>query len=251
MPAQHLFHLAYQMASRTDAETMRILNDVILLVVPANPDGMELVSNWYMRNPDPKARSMSIPRLYQKYVGHDNNRDSYVNNQPETAAISRQQFIEWFPQIIYNQHQTGPAGTVLFMAPFRDPFNYNFDPLVPQGIELVGAAIHTRFITEGKPGAVMRGAASYSTWFNGGVRTTTYFHNQIGLLQRDHRQPDADQHPVHPHAAAARAATSRSRSSRSRCGTSVSRSSTSLTRRPRHPGPRVARTARASSTAST
>ena len=143
---------------------------------------MELVSNWYMRDPDPKKRSMNIPRLYQKYVGHDNNRDSYANNQPETEAISRQQFIEWNPQIMYNQHQTGPAGTVLFMAPFRDPFNYNYDPLVPQGIELVGAAIHQRFITEGKPGAVMRGAASYSTWFNGGVRTTTGFHNQIGLL---------------------------------------------------------------------
>ena len=113
---------------------------------------MELVSNWYMRDPDPKKRSMNIPRLYQKYVGHDNNRDSYANNQPETEAISRQQFIEWNPQIMYNQHQTGPAGTVLFMAPFRDPFNYNYDPLVPQGIELVGAAIHQRFITEGKPG---------------------------------------------------------------------------------------------------
>ncbi len=182
VPAQHLFQIAYQMASRTDAETMRFLNEVILLVVPVNPDGMELVSNWYMRASDPKKRSMNIPRLYQKYVGHDNNRDSYANNQPETEAISRQQFIEWNPQIMYNQHQTGPAGTVLFMAPFRDPFNYNYDPLVPQGIELVGAAIHQRFITEGKPGAVQRGAASYSTWFNGSVRTTTGFHNQIGLL---------------------------------------------------------------------
>ncbi len=182
VPAQHLFQIAYQMASRGDAETLRVLNDVILLVTPANPDGMELVSNWYMRDADAKKRTMNIPRLYQKYIGHDNNRDSYANNQPETEAISRQQFIEWNPQIMYNQHQTGPAGTVLFMAPFRDPFNYNYDPLVPQGIELVGAAIHQRFITEGKPGSVMRGAASYSTWFNGGVRTTTGFHNQIGLL---------------------------------------------------------------------
>ncbi|HEX7486803.1 MAG TPA: M14 metallopeptidase family protein [Vicinamibacterales bacterium] len=182
VPAQHLFQIAYQMASKTDAETLRFLNDVILLVVPVNPDGMELVSNWYMRDPDPKKRSMNIPRLYQKYVGHDNNRDSYANNQPETEAISRQQFIEWNPQIMYNQHQTGPAGTVLFMAPFRDPFNYNYDPLVPEGIEVVGAAIHQRFITEGKPGAVQRAAASYSTWFNGSVRTTTGFHNQIGLL---------------------------------------------------------------------
>jgi hypothetical protein len=182
VPAQHLFQLAYQMASRTDPETLRFLNDVILLVVPVNPDGMELVSNWYMRDADPKKRAMNIPRLYQKYVGHDNNRDSYANSQPETEAISRQQFIEWNPCIVYNQHQTGPAGTVVFMAPFRDPFNYNYDPLVPEGIELVGAAVHQRFMTEGKPGAVQRAASSYSTWFNGGVRTTTGFHNQIGLL---------------------------------------------------------------------
>jgi hypothetical protein len=180
--AQALFIEAYDLVSRNDPETLRILNDDILLLVPANPDGMELVSNWYMRESDPKKRSMAIPRLYQKYVGHDNNRDSYIANQPETEAINRQMYIEWIPQIMYNQHQTGPAGAVLFMSPFRDPFNYNHDPLVPIGIDLVGAAIHERFLAEGKAGAVMRSAAPYSTWFNGGDRTTTGFHNQIGLL---------------------------------------------------------------------
>ena len=182
IPSQHLFQIAYQMASRTDAETMRILNDVILLLVPINPDGMDLVSNWYMRNPDPKARNMNIPRLYQKYIGHDDNRDSYAVNQPETEAVSRQHFIEWFPEIVYNQHQSGPAGTVLFSAPFRDPFNYNYDPLVPEGIEVVASAMHQRFMVEGKPGAVQRADASYSTWFNGGIRTAAYFHNEIGIL---------------------------------------------------------------------
>ncbi|MDR3197212.1 MAG: hypothetical protein LBU34_05015 [Planctomycetaceae bacterium] len=68
------------------------------------------------------------------------------------------------------------------MSPFRDPFNYNNDPLVFIGIDLVGSAIHHRYLAEGKPGAVMRNTASYSTWFNGGDRTTTGFHNQIGLL---------------------------------------------------------------------
>lgn len=182
VPSQHLFQISYQMASRTDPETMRILDNVILLLVPINPDGMELVSNWYMRESDPKKRNMAIPVLYQKYAGHDNNRDSYANNQPETEAVSRQQFIEWFPEVVYNQHQTGPAGTVLFSAPFRDPFNYNYDPLVPEGIEQVAAAMHQRFMVEGKPGAVQRAAASYSTWFNGGIRTTAYFHNEIGIL---------------------------------------------------------------------
>ena len=88
----------------------------------------------------------------------------------------------WFPQIVYNHHQTGPPGTVMFAPPFRDPFNYNFDPLIPIGIDLVGAAMHSRFVAEGKPGATMRSGSTYSTWWNGGLRTTVYFHNMIGLL---------------------------------------------------------------------
>jgi hypothetical protein len=181
--AQALFTETYDLLTRNDPETLRILNDDILLLVPANPDGMELVSNWYMRESDPKLRNTNtIPRLYQKYVGHDDNRDSYIANQPETEAINRQMYTEWIPQIMYNQHQAGPAGSVLFFSPFRDPFNYNQDPLVPIGIDLVSAAVHERFLAEGKPGAVMRSNAPYSTWFNGGDRTTTGFHNQIGLL---------------------------------------------------------------------
>ncbi|MGE5199226.1 MAG: M14 metallopeptidase family protein [Rhodospirillaceae bacterium] len=181
--SQGLFTFAYQMASQNDPETLRILNDVIILLTPVNPDGMELVSNWYMREPDEKRRSTGgIPVLYEKYAGHDNNRDSYMNNLPETEAVNRQLYVEWNPQIMYNQHQTGPAGTVLFAPPFRDPFNYNYDPLVPMGIDLVSASIHNRFVTEGKPGATMRSGASYSTWFNGGSRTTTGFHNMVGIL---------------------------------------------------------------------
>ncbi|MGI8785156.1 MAG: M14 family metallopeptidase [Acidobacteriota bacterium] len=181
--AQQLMELVYQMVSRDDPETLRFLKDDILLAVCVNPDGMELVSNWYMREPDPTKRSTSgIPRLYQKYIGHDNNRDFYMVTQAETEAINRVFYQEWFPQIVYNHHQTGPAGTVLFAPPFRDPFNYYLDPLIPVGIDLVGAAMHGRFVVEGKPGATMRSGASYSTWWNGGLRSTTYFHNMIGLL---------------------------------------------------------------------
>ena len=181
--SQQLMELVYQMLSRNDQETQRILNDVILLAVCPNPDGLELVANWYMREKDPAKRSMSgIPRLYHKYIGHDNNRDFYMVTQPETEAVNRVLYQDWFPQIVYNHHQSGPAGNVLFAPPFRDPFNYYFDPLVPAGIELVGAAMHSRFIAEGKPGATMRSGAGYSTWWNGGLRTTAYFHNMIGIL---------------------------------------------------------------------
>ncbi len=180
--SQVLFHQAYQMVTRNDPETLRILKDVILLLVPVNPDGLELTANWYMREPDRTKRNMQIPRLYQKYVGHDNNRDSFMANQPETQAINRQLYVDWIPQVVYNAHQTGPVGAILFSPPFRDPFNYNQDPLVPIGIDTVSAAITSRFLAEGKAGSASRDEASYSTWSNGMERSTTYFHNQIGIL---------------------------------------------------------------------
>ena len=181
--AQQLIELIYRLNSRTDPETLRILNDDIVLCTLVNPDGMELVSDWYMREKDEKRRSTSgVPRLYQKYIGHDNNRDFYMMNMSESGNANKIMYREWFPAIMYNHHQTGPAGSVLFAPPFRDPFNYNFDPLIPLGIDMVGAAIHTRLAVENKPGAVMRSATNYSTWWNGGLRTTAYFHNQIGIL---------------------------------------------------------------------
>jgi hypothetical protein len=130
--AQQLMESVYQLISRDDPETLRILDDVIILAVHANPDGMELVSDWYMREADPEERSTGgLPRLYQKYVGHDNNRDFYASTQAETENMNRVMYTEWYPQIVYNHHQTGPAGTVMFAPPFRDPFNHNYDPLIP------------------------------------------------------------------------------------------------------------------------
>ncbi len=197
--AQQLMETVYQLVSRSDAETQRILEDVIVLAVHANPDGMDLVSDWYMRNPEATKRSTSaLPRLYQKYVGHDNNRDSYMNSQPETENMSRVQFREWFPHIVYNHHQTGPTGAVLFAPPFRDPFNFNMDPLIPAQLDAVGAAMHSRFISEGKPGAVTRRGANYSTWWNGGVRTAVYFHNMIGLLTETIGNPTPIEIPFVP-----------------------------------------------------
>jgi hypothetical protein len=172
---------------------------VIILFVHANPDGHDLVADWYMRDKDPKKRSLSgLPKLYQKYIGHDNNRDFYANTQAETRNMNRVMYREWLPQVVYNHHQTGPPGTVLFCPPFRDPFNYNFDPLVVSGIDAVGAAMMQRFLAEDKPGATTRSGARYSTWFNGGLRTTAYFHNMIGLLTETIGSPTPSRIPFNP-----------------------------------------------------
>jgi hypothetical protein len=205
--SQQLMETVYQFVSRTDPETMRMLNDDIILCVQANPDGQELIANWYMRGSekpdgplrDPQQREMNnLPRLYAKYVGHDDNRDFYMSNMKETTNMNNVLFHEWFPQIMYNHHQTGPAGAVIFIPPFRDPFNYNFDPLVPLGIEMVGTAMHSRLVAEGKGGSAMRSGSSYSTWWNGGLRTITYFHNMIGILTEIIGSPTPTNIPVVP-----------------------------------------------------
>jgi len=177
-----LIETAWNLLSREDAETKRILDQTIVLMTHANPDGQELVSNWYMRESDPKKRNTNIPRLYQKYIGHDNNRDFYMMNMSESTNMNRQLFLEWLPQIMYNHHQSGPAGSVLAGPPYRDPFNYVFDPLMVTSIDAVGAAMYNRLNTEGKPGFTRLTGSTFSTWYNGGLRTTTQFHNMVGLL---------------------------------------------------------------------
>ena len=181
--AQQLGQIVYDMVSKTDEETMRILDDVIILFVHANPDGNDLVADWYMRNPDPRQRSMAqLPRLYQKYIGHDDNRDFFMSTQAETENENRVLYHEWFPQILYNHHQSGPAGTVVYSPPLRDPYNYNLDPILVLGLQSLGAAMHTRLAVEGKPGATMRSGGPYDGWWNGGIRNTATFHNTIAML---------------------------------------------------------------------
>ena len=197
--AAQLTETLWTFASRTDAETLRILDQVIILFTHANPDGQELISSWYMRRPDPATRIVDRePRLYQKYIGHDNNRDFMMTNMKESQNMARQLYLEWFPQIVYNHHQPGPTGTIVAGPPYRDPFNYVYDPLIVTQLDAVGAAMHSRWIAEGKPGSTMKRGSVFSTWWNGGLRTTAYFHNMIGLLTETVGSPTPMQIPLVP-----------------------------------------------------
>ncbi|MDB5449031.1 MAG: peptidase, partial [Phenylobacterium sp.] len=195
--AQALMAGVYDMLSSNDPETRKILDNVVILFGQANPDGQDLLANWYMRNADPLKREFdTLPVIYQKYVGHDNNRDSYMVSQKETTNLNKIFFREWYPQIIYNHHQTGPLGAVVFIPPFRDPFNYNYDPLIMTELSEVGATMHSRLVSEGKGGSAMRSAATYSTWNNGMERTVAYFHNSIGILTEIIGHPTPMQLPL-------------------------------------------------------
>ncbi|GAB2789403.1 M14 family metallopeptidase [Rhabdobacter roseus] len=194
-----LIETAWQLVSRKDAETLRILDEVIILLAHANPDGQELVSNWYMREANPEKRSLDhLPRLYQKYIGHDNNRDFFMMNMKESWNIGRQLYVDWIPQIVYNHHQAGPAGSVVAGPPYRDPFNHVYDPLLITSIDALGAAMNNRLNVEGKPGYTQRAGSVYSTWWNGGLRTAPYFHNIIGILTEIIGSPTPAKVPLVP-----------------------------------------------------
>jgi putative intracellular protease/amidase len=182
--AQQLIQTAYDLVRSNDPETEAILRDVIVLLVHANPDGHDLVGDRYMGEPDPRRRRLDdLPRLYQKYVGHDNNRDFYMTTQAETANINRVLYRQWLPQIVYDHHQAPLVDALMIAPPFAGPSNDLFDPLIADGIERVAGAMHDRFAAERKTAIATASAGStYSTWWNGGLRTTAYFHNQIGIL---------------------------------------------------------------------
>src|SRR5205807_8330487 len=99
--AQQLIETIYRLNTKSDPETLRILNDVVILCTLVNPNGMELVSNWYMREADEKKRSTNgIPRLYQKYIGNDDNRDLYMIHMSKSVSANRMMYREWFPAIM-------------------------------------------------------------------------------------------------------------------------------------------------------
>ena len=164
-----------------ESNEMRFIRDnvILLLVANMNPDGTTMVATWY-REHRGKPWEDRVPELWHKYVGHDDNRDWFMMNQEETRNSARLLYTEWFPQIIYNQHQSGPFPSRIFVPPFDDPMNPNIPPLVMRGVNLVGDAMTRRLDQEGKRGAVSR--IGFDTWWNGGMRTAPYFHNMIGIL---------------------------------------------------------------------
>ena len=179
--AQTAPRMAYLAASDESAEMRAIRDDVILLLVPSmNPDGTTLVTDWYMSQVGGPYEGSRPPELYHKYVGHDNNRDWFMFNMPESRNVAAMLYEQWFPQIVYNQHQAAPFPARIFVPPFQDPMNPNIPPLVMRGINTVGDAITRRLEQEGKVGAISR--VSFDTWWNGGMRTAPYYHNMVGIL---------------------------------------------------------------------
>ncbi len=179
-PAQHNIQLAYNLLTAQDKNTLRILDDIILVLVFANPDGMNLLAEWYHPNVGTPYEISSLPWLYHKYAGHDNNRDSYIANLIETQNMTRLIHQEWHPVILYNHHQTAPFPARIWIPPNSEPTNPNVHPLIVRWQNLIGSAMGAAFDEQGKEGAISR--LIFDTWYPGYVTQVVDSHNIISIL---------------------------------------------------------------------
>ena len=141
-PTQHAIQLAYDIVTDQDRRARLIRSEVIFVLVFANPDGMTLVSDWYMNNIGTPFETSRMPELYQKYAGHDNNRDSFIANLQEVRNMNRATCKEWFPEILFNMHETAPFPARIWIPPESEPMNPNVHQIIPRWKNLIGANIH-------------------------------------------------------------------------------------------------------------
>ena len=174
---QTAVEFAYRMATAGDRKTRAILENAIFLLVPSlNPDGVEIVRNWYQKTLGTPYEGTSPPELYHRFVGHDNNRDWYIFSQPETRMVVAKLHNRWRPQIVYDVHQQGPNASRMFVPPWMDPVEPNVDPYVVQLSNMFGMGMATDLTAAGKTGVVVN--ALYDFWtparhyqaYHGGAR---------------------------------------------------------------------------------
>ena len=179
--AQQSINLAYKLvSSQNDPEVDAILNNVILMLWPTlNPDGQNEVVGWYRKNLGTTFEVSPLPDLWQEYVGHDNNRDGYMNNMIESQDVTRAE-IEWDPVIFYCHHQTAPFPTRIFIPPFGEPISSNIHPLMARWLNALGTDIAVYLDEHNMPGAVNR--VGFDNWYPGFLDFTHIFRNSISFF---------------------------------------------------------------------
>ena len=177
--SQMAMELAHALVT-VDSLQQSLKHVVVALVPSMNPDGMQMIVDWYKLGLGTPFEGGPMPWLYHQYVGHDNNRDWYMITQKESRAVSAALYGKYFPQIFYDVHQQGSNGMRLTVPPHINPINQNVDPRIVRGINLVGNRMAWALQQAGKTG--VGDGITYDLWWNGGARSTPTRHNMIGLL---------------------------------------------------------------------
>ncbi len=173
--------IAYEMVTRADEEMLTILDNTISILIPAfNPDGNIIVTDWYDRWLGTDYEGVGPPELYHHYIGHDNNRDAFMQNTVESYYGAEILFREWVPQAYIDHHQMGAYGARIYVPPYAEPIRPDADPLVWREMSWYGAHIAYKAEEAGRRGVV--NSAVYSGWGHFGFHWITPFHNIAGML---------------------------------------------------------------------
>ncbi len=173
--------LLHHLATATDADTLRILGDVVLVLFPSlNPDGHVLVVDWYRKWRGTDFEGASMPWLYHRYVGHDINRDAFMMNMAENRSLSQFFYRRWHPQVFLTMHQMGPRGPRFFVPPNYDPIDPNYDPIIWRTAGLLGHAMALAMEEDNRSGVVQN--ALYDYYWPGYEDSAPLGHNTVCLL---------------------------------------------------------------------
>ena len=195
--AQMAPELAYDLLARKDEETRRILDNVIFIEVPSfNPDGQIMVTDWYNKQLGTPYEGSNPPWLYQKYAGHDNNRDAFMTNIPDSQYMARILFTEWKPEAYVDHHHMGGNGARIYLPPYAEPIRPGADPILWRELSWYGAHMAYKEEEAGLSGAI--NGAIYSGWGHFGFHWITPFHNIAGMLTESASARLASPQFLHP-----------------------------------------------------
>lgn len=171
--------IAYRLASGTSPDILEVLNSVVLMLVPSlNPDGTSIVAHWYAQTLGTNAEGTSPPELYNRYTGHDDNRDWYAFTQVETRLVVDSLYDVWHPQVTLDLHQQGRNGPRIFIPPYFDPIEPNVDPLLVQGENALGLAMAWTMTADRFTGVAVH--SQYDAWTPG--RAFQHYHGALRVL---------------------------------------------------------------------
>ncbi|HLM58186.1 MAG TPA: M14 family zinc carboxypeptidase [Pyrinomonadaceae bacterium] len=171
--------IAHRLASSDDPLVRGILRDTIVLLVPSlNPDGVDIVKNWYDRTLGTPYEGTGPPELYHHYVGHDDNRDWYAFTQIETQLTVDKVHNAWRPHIVHDIHQQGAAGSRLFLPPYMKPVEPNVPRQLVEGYTELGLSMAKNLLAAGFRGITWD--STYDAWTP--ARAYSHYHGGVRIL---------------------------------------------------------------------
>jgi hypothetical protein len=179
--SQESVELAYELATSKDPKIQKILDNVLVLLVPSlNPDGQDMVTKWYLKDVGTEYEGSRLPMKYHHYAGHDNNRDWFFFNLVESQHLAKVLYHDWYPEIVLDQHQMGSLGARLFLPPYADPVNPNVPPALMANVNRLGKHVVADLHDQGFKGVVT--GTIFNAFFEGTMSKTPLWHNRIGIL---------------------------------------------------------------------